>query len=172
MRKINEKKHDMTMLHEFILLVAVIVIISIMVFTITEDVRVDITAEDRTTAAIANETVIATDSGTTFGTSYRDASCGTISAVYNTSDILMLAGNYTQDGCSLINLTADNTLDVSYEVDYAEDTTRYNATVDSDAAVAKIPKSLKLLGTAIVFGAVLWVIMKVIPMGSRQQTFQ
>ena len=29
---------------------------------------------------------------------------------------------------------------------------------------AKIPKSLKLLGTAVVFGAVLWVIMRVIPM--------
>ncbi len=42
MRKINAKKLDMTMLYEFILLVAVIVIVSIMVFSITEDSREDI----------------------------------------------------------------------------------------------------------------------------------
>ena len=172
MRKINEKKHDMSMLYEFILLVAVIVIVSIMVFSITEDSREDITISDRTSASVVNETVIATDAGTTFGTSYRDGSCGIISAAYNVTDMLILVGNYTQVGCTLINLTIDNTLDVSYVVDYAEDTTRYNATLDADVAVAKIPKSLKLLGTAIVFGAVLWVIMKVIPMGTKQQTFQ
>jgi len=42
----------------------------------------------------------------------------------------------------------------------------------SDLAVAKIPKSLKLLGTAVVFGAVLWVIMRVIPMKSGASNFQ
>ena len=113
MRKINEKKHDMSMLYEFILLVAVIVIVSIMVFTISEDSREDI---------VAGQTETAT--------------CNATSGVYT--------------GCG----------------------TAYNATLDADTAVAKIPKSLKLLGTAIVFGAVLWVIMKVIPMGTKQQTFQ
>jgi len=48
----------------------------------------------------------------------------------------------------------------------------YNATLDAETAVAKIPKSLKLLGTAVVFGAVLWVIMRVIPMGNTQSSFQ
>ena len=50
--------------------------------------------------------------------------------------------------------------------------TAYNATLDADSAVAKIPKSLKLLGTAVVFGAVLWVIMRVIPMRGSSGTFQ
>jgi hypothetical protein len=99
MRSILDKssaKHDMTMLYEFILLVAVIVIVSLLVFQVNEDARDDLT----------------------------------------------------------------------------EDGTGYNATIDADAAVAKIPKSLKLLGTAVVFGAVLWVIMRVIPMGGASNTFQ
>jgi hypothetical protein len=98
MRSILEqkKKHDMTMLYEFILLVAVIVIVSLLVFQVNEDSR-----DDLTTGGVA-----------------------------------------------------------------------YNATLDADTAVAKIPKSLKLLGTAIVFGAVLWVILRVIPMGRTGSTFQ
>ena len=109
----NTKKFDMSMLYEFILLVAVIVIVSIMVFTITEDSRTDIfEAQDET------------------------ATCNATSGIYV--------------GCG----------------------TAYNATLDAETAVAKIPKSLKLLGTAVVFGAVLWVIMRVIPMGNTQGSFQ
>ena len=92
----NTKKFDMAMLYEFILLVAVITIVSLLVFQVNEDARDDLTV----------------------------------------------------------------------------DSTSYNATLDSDTAVAKIPKSLKLLGTAVVFGAVLWVIMRVIPMGNTQSSFQ
>jgi len=92
----NTKKFDMSMLYEFILLVAVIVIVSLLVFQVNEDAREDLT----------------------------------------------------------------------------ENGTAYNATLDADTAVAKIPKSLKLLGTAVVFGAVLWVIMRVIPMGNTQGSFQ
>ena len=92
----NTKKFDMSMLYEFILLVAVIVIVSLLVFQVNEDARDDLT----------------------------------------------------------VNGTA------------------YNATLDADIAVAKIPKSVKLLGTAVVFGAVLWVIMRVIPMGNTQSSFQ
>lgn len=99
MRSLTEKsrkKLDMTMLYEFILLVAVIVIVSLLVFQVNEDARDDLTT----------------------------------------------------DGVG------------------------YNATLDADKAVAKIPKSLKLLGTAVVFGAVLWVILRVIPMGQGSAGFQ
>lgn len=113
MRKINAKKFDMSMLYEFILLVAVIVIVAIMVFTITEDQRDEIVTGQATTAT-----------------------CNATSGVYT--------------GCG----------------------TAYNATVDADSAVAKIPKSLKLLGTAVIFGAVLFVILRVIPMKGTSSTFQ
>ena len=80
-------KRDMTMLYEFIMLVAVISIVSLLVFQVNSDSRADLTS-----GGVA-----------------------------------------------------------------------YNATLSADEAVAKIPKSLKLLATAVVFGAVLWVILKVIP---------
>jgi uncharacterized membrane protein len=86
----NKKtKHDMTMLYEFIMLVAVISIVSLLVFQVNTDARTDLT----------NSSVA------------------------------------------------------------------YNATISADEAVAKIPKSLKLLATAVIFGAVLYVILRVVPMG-------
>lgn len=92
----TNKKFDMTMLYEFILLVAVISIVSLLVFQVNDDAR-----DDLTTGGVA-----------------------------------------------------------------------YNATISADDAVAKIPKSLKLLATAVVFGAVLWVILRVVPLGRTQGTFQ
>ena len=44
----------------------------------------------------------------------------------------------------------------------------YNATLDSDTAVGKIPSNLGLLATAVVFGVILYVILRVVPnMGGR-----
>ena len=39
----------------------------------------------------------------------------------------------------------------------------YTATLDSDEAIAKVPSNLSLLGTAVVFGVILYVILRVIP---------
>jgi len=105
------KKFDMTMLYEFIMLVAVISIVSLLVFQINDDARTDIVAEN------------------------LGASCGQ-NATGGTAGTIL----YTACG------------------------TAYNGTISSDEAVAKIPKSLKLLATAVVFGAVLFVILRVIPM--------
>ena len=90
------KKFDMTMLYEFIMLVAVISIVSLLVFQVNDDARDDLTA-------------------------------GSVA---------------------------------------------YNATISADDAVAKIPKSLKLLATAVIFGAVLFVILRVIPMRGSSSTLQ
>jgi len=91
-----KQKRDMTMLYEFIMLVAVISIVSLLVFQVNDDARDDLT----------------------------------------------------------------------------ENGTAYNATISADEAVAKIPKSLKLLATAVVFGAVLWVILKVIPTRGTSSVIQ
>ena len=94
--KTKSKKFDMTMLYEFIMLVAVISIVSLLVFQVNDDARDDLTAGS----------------------------------------------------------------------------TAYNATISADEAVAKIPKSLKLLATAVIFGAVLFVILRVIPMRGSSSTLQ
>lgn len=176
LRKIQNKKFDMTMLYEFVMLVAVISIVALLVFQINDDARADITDSDRTTITVTNETITPVTAGTNLAKySLRDVSCGTISTVYNsTSNTVILAGNYTQTGCSLANTTSSylGAWRVSYTANYAVDTQRYNATISNDTAVAKIPKSLKLLATAIIFGAVLWVILRVIPMKSSGSALQ
>jgi len=47
----------------------------------------------------------------------------------------------------------------------------YNATLSGDAAIAKVPSNLSLLGTAIVFGVILYVILRVIPSQSNGSGF-
>jgi len=47
--------------------------------------------------------------------------------------------------------------------DLTADSYGYNATLDSDEAIAKVPSNLSLLGTAVVFGVILYVILRVIP---------
>ena len=97
------------MLYEFIMLVAVISIVSLLVFQVNDDARDDLYT--------------------------LSATCNTTSGIYT--------------GCMA-----------------------YGATLDSDTAVAKIPKSLKLLATAVIFGAVLFVILRVIPMRGTSSTLQ
>jgi len=55
--------------------------------------------------------------------------------------------------------------------DLTADSFGYNATLDSDEAVAKVPSNLGLLGTAIVFGVILYVILRVIPSSASGQGF-
>ena len=55
--------------------------------------------------------------------------------------------------------------------DLATDSHGYNATLDSDAAIPKVPANLSLLGTAIVFGVILYVILRVIPSQANGQGF-
>jgi hypothetical protein len=111
MRNITLKKRDMSMLYEFIMLVAVIAIVAIMVFSINDDARDD----------------------------FRD---GTYNVNCNATGT---------EGCTAIH--------------------GWNGTINADDAVAKVPKSLKLLATAVIFGAVLYVILRVIPVGTGT-TFQ
>jgi len=47
----------------------------------------------------------------------------------------------------------------------------YTATISSDAAIAKVPSNLSLLGTAIVFGVILYVILRVIPTNANGSGF-
>ena len=47
----------------------------------------------------------------------------------------------------------------------------YTATISSDQAIAKVPSNLSLLGTAVVFGVILYVILRVIPSQANGQGF-
>jgi len=47
----------------------------------------------------------------------------------------------------------------------------YQATLDSDTAVGKVPSNLGLLATAVVFGVILYVILRVVPNMGGQGSF-
>ena len=85
-----------------------------------------------TTAVTAvNETVTASDAGTGMAASLlADGSCGTITAVYNaTANIAILAGNYTQINCVLVNTTSEylNAWLVSYPYTFSNETSSSTA---------------------------------------------
>lgn len=103
-------RSNFNLLLEFILIVAVISIVSVLVFEVNDDAREDIVA------------------------SHKGPSCG-LNATGGTGGTIL----YTN--CSIA----------------------YNATIKSDQAVAKVPDRLPLLGTAVIFGVVIYVIMRVIP---------
>ena len=103
----NNKKASFNLLIEFAMVLAVITIVSIMIFNVNEDARDDLVAGQSTTAT-----------------------CNTTSGIYT--------------GCGY----------------------GYNATQKSDEALYKIPSQLKLLATAVVFGVVLYVIFRVVPINS------
>lgn len=178
MKSIIQKKHDMTMLYEFIMLVAVISIVALLVFQVNDDARDDIIDEDRATGSIVNESIsVPTTAGVSLAkATLRDVTCGTVVLTNGTSSAVISTGNYTQTNCVLTNKTSEftayTTLKATYTTEYSADSTRYNATINSDEAVSKIPKSLKLLATAVIFGAVLFVILRVIPMRTTSSVLQ
>jgi hypothetical protein len=172
----KKQKHDMTMLYEFILLVAVIVIVALLVFQINDDARDDIIVNDRISASVTNETnAWLNDTSYTLEVAgYPHFTSPVITAIWNVSaegvyNITIETGNASVTNAGLLtNATEINgttNVSISYTYSYTPLSEAYNGTTNSDEAVAKIPKSLKLLATAIIFGAVLWVILRVIPMG-------
>jgi len=94
-----------------------------------------------TTRNVVNETYTPSGSGT-IGGAYRSATCGTITAVKNsTGAIAITSGNYTQTGCSLVNLTSEYVTQwkVSYPVTYEADNTATNLMNDTVDAIADTP---------------------------------
>ena len=172
-----KSKHDMTMLYEFIMLVAVISIVSLLVFQVNDDARDDIIDSDRGSTSVVNETITVLNYSVGDSLAYstsRDVLCSITTVKNATSGLSIVSANYTSTNCLLKGTATSeyigSDVKVDYTADYSTDTTRYNATVNSDEAVAKIPKSLKLLATAVIFGAVLYVILRVVPMRTGSTT--
>lgn len=47
----------------------------------------------------------------------------------------------------------------------------YNATIDVDQGGSKVSSNLTLLGTAIVFGVILFIILRILPKGANKVSF-
>ena len=94
--------------------------------TIQDSIR-----DSNTAGAYVNESATPTVTGVTLvANSLNDGSCGTITAVFNTTGgMLISSGNYTQTGCVLINTTSEfpNAWKVSYPYSYSADNAASNA---------------------------------------------
>ena len=77
--------------------------------------------------------------------------------------------NWTTTNCRLYALNQADKINTNVRVDYNYTYTStsaqgYNATVNTETALAKIPEKLGILAIAIIFSVILWVIMRVLPM--------
>ena len=130
----------------------------------------------RTSVNVVNETVtfVATnvaqslDSATKF-----DVACGTPTGLQNETTLgaVLLVGNVTMTSdCTLINATAlageigNGTVFVTYPYTYiaADDANSYNAINETEAAGATIVGYLPLIFLAIIFGAILTLVLRII----------
>jgi len=167
----QNKRGQLNMLLEFILFIAVAVIVSILVFTITQDARDDSLTEGKT---INNETLTTVDEIGEYVSNRTVCAFSGASVVEVTLEdngTIVSADNYT------INSDTGLLQYIGGTDDHEWNNTDWNATytftggkriscdatLDADEALAKIPKNLKLLATAVIFGAVLFVILRVIP---------
>jgi len=114
-----------------IVVIAVVLVIGIYINATMET----ITDTDGTAATAVNESLVRpTTAGITLatGADLRNGACGTITAVYNTTnDIAITSGNYTQVGCLVTNKTSDATLGATWKYNYP-----YTWSNDSTASLA------------------------------------
>jgi hypothetical protein len=109
----------------------------------------------------------------TTGSSARDGVCGTITAVYNTTnDRLISAGNYTQVGCVVTNKTSDATLGATwkfnYPYTYSAATAASNATDTTIVNFSGYPALIGLVGTIIFLGIVIGVLVASFVFGKKE----
>ena len=111
---------------------------------------------DNTAGTAVNETVTPTDAGVSMdAASFENGNCGTITAVYNaTNGVTISSENYTQTGCTLVNLTSTYPLGwlVNYPYTYSLQTVASNTTsaleteVSNNSSIAGIILTISLVG--------------------------
>jgi len=129
----------------------------------------------RTSETMLNDTITFDDQNTVQSLSvadYFDVDCETPFYVANQTSTgnELTIGNFTISGCTILNATALNaaigngTVLVSYNYDYiaSEDLNAYTSINDTEAAGAGLVGYLPLIFLALIFGAILALVLKII----------
>jgi hypothetical protein len=146
-----------------VVIVAVLIIVALLLFTSLGTT----TLATNTAGTSTNESKVVVGTGTALSaSSLIDASCGTITAVYNASThTLINSGNYTQTGCSIANTTstysvgASPTWRVSYPYTYSAPTASYNASQTTISNFSAYPGLVGLVGTIVFLALVIGVLV-------------
>jgi hypothetical protein len=146
-----------------VVLVAMLVIVGLVLFTqLNASLDTDNTAATSVNESLARPTTAGITLAT--GAGAKNGVCGEITAVYNTTNnVLIAAGNYSQSGCTVTNLTSDNTLGATwkynYPYTYSLETAASNASNTSITQFATYPALIGLVGTVIFLGIVIGVLV-------------
>ena len=173
----NQKKSIMGPIISVFVLVLIVSILAGLTFLFVANLKDTSTDQaSRTTVNVVNESVTfgATNVVQSLATStLLDVACGTPTGVQNETTLgaVLLVGNVTMTSdCTLINATAladeigNGTVFVSYPYSYiaADDANAYNAINETENAGAGIVGYLPLIFLAIIFGAILTLVLKII----------
>jgi len=170
--KIKTKKSIMGPVISVFVMVLIVSILSGLTFLFVSQLKTQVGETSATaTYTAANETITAvTESGVTLdGAALLLFSLDTNSVVVlnESSDTPITSGNYTLDSSGIIYSTGDadtNNTDwkVSYSGSYIGDTTAYQAVNKTEAAGAIIVNYLSLIFLAVIFGAILTLVLRII----------
>jgi len=117
-----------------ILGIVVIAIMLVVGIYIQATMETTFDADDTAGTAVNESLARPTTAGITLttGNNLRNGACGTITAVYNTTNgVLITAGNYSQSNCIVTNLTSDASLGATWLYNYP-----YTYSADTNASVA------------------------------------
>ena len=170
--KIQLKKGVMSEIIGVFILILVISVLAGMTFLFTNSLGATAYATDKISLSgtSINESLgKATDAGITLttGANNRDGVCGSVTKIMNTTGNYNIdLANITQTGCIVKNATTivgtGATWQYSYPYTYNQMGTSSNAINATEAAGATVVNYLPLLFLAIIFGAILAVVLRII----------
>ncbi len=179
----NEKKSVMGEIVSVFVLILIVSILAGLTFLFVASLKAQsVDSSTRTTVTVLNESVTfdALNTIQTLSASTKfDVVCNglTYAANASTTGKSVLVANFTRSGCTLINATAlfpmtaantywnaSYTQYVSYTYDYIapDDAAAYNAINGTEASGTTLTGYLPLIFLAIIFGAILTLVLKII----------
>ena len=155
-----------------LVIVAILVIVSIYLFT---SLTTSMVVPGTTGAAVNESLARPTTAGITLatGSGLRNGACGTITAVYNTTNGgAISSGNYTQVGCLVTNKTSDALLGATWKYNYPytydASTSASNASDTMITQFVAYPALVGLVGTIIFLGIVIGVLVASFVFGGKK----
>lgn len=175
----NQKKSVMGEIISVFVMVLVVAILASLTFLFvaalkTQSVSVSLNANTSVTNESVTFDVLNTAQTLASYTTRTNANCGALTYIANqsTTGVSLALGNVTQTGCNVINTTAMNaagtgnngTVYVSYSVLYTDPNlpSAYGATNGTESAGYTVVGYLPLIFLAIIFGAILTLVLKII----------
>lgn len=173
------KKGVMSEVIGVFILILIIAVLAGMTFLFTSNLFTQAYASDKTahSATSVNESLASpTTAGISLavGANERDGECGTLISVINaTGDFIITSSNWTQTGCTVVNTTNwvttggvranwSATMLYTYPYTYNRMGSASDAINETETAGASVINYLPLLFLALIFGAVLAVVLKII----------